>query len=872
MAAQYTPKPVPKPRRLNPIYDDYGPTGRYYEYDPYGEFPVTYDGPVSTGVAGYDPYQGLGEGAPIQGFFVAGTSPDEIKAIEEENAKAFGALSVPDQLKWNALNSPDPSWTWARNRNLSPVLYYVALNERTGSPLPPQVKQFLDYHAGGATPGEQWSAFVRDYQNRESGPDLWESFTHKPTDTLEAFTGNPLGMPGLDVASLETGKLSPVSQAALVAGAGMLAGGAAANAVGGGSLGAATGGAAAGAANSALTGADLETAILTGAVSGGTSSVVGGGAVGNAAGQLAAAAVSDQDMDAALRKAGISAGLGTLAETNKTSGYDLGGGLSVDASGAVTGGMFSSLGTDDIVYEAAPVQTYAPTPVNTAIDTDLGSGLTLGGGGGQGVRFAPVDSLSAISAPAASEPELRIPPNTALGDPLSFINTGGSTFSGGGSPLSSFALSSGEGVGLRSPSAPNLEIMGGGQGITAPTNAVLGDPASFVNSPEILAAVEAGIINENGMLPLGTGAALGDPTSPINAGTFAQPGVETSPGMLSGIVAEPAGAMPVSAPSQPARATVVSRTDESEPRQPAQEQSSGQPPEQPQQPPESPLPPQLPPQIPPQPQRPPTPTRKYSDEQVGTLLEKLAAVGVVPPSARSESGIAAPSNAPQRQEGQSDEQYAQALVNYINSALAGLGIAGAGGKGEENGQSKGPEAALPPGLVDLSAQRLADLGLTPGTQEYYEYIMSQLDDVIARLLNGNDPNDKAFSSKIRAKTRGEMEALYRVLYVRGVLGQMMGSGRYTDPFTGIEEDVIGPDGATFNPSMGAYQRGLARFVQQARGMNAGDLRKLLGGMLGRNPDLFRMQAALDARRRQEALAAGESEEFDPRKRRGMLPL
>lgn len=192
--------------------------------------------------------------------------------------------------------------------------------------------------------------------------------------------------------------------------------------------------------------------------------------------------------------------------------------------------------------------------------------------------------------------------------------------------------------------------------------------------------------------------------------------------------------------------------------------------------------------------------------------------------------------APQREEGQSDAAYSQQLAQYAN----------------------------------LDAQALADKGLTPGTPEYYDYVMGQMDDIIGHLTEGLDLNgDPAdIAAQLRGKTREELDTLERVLYVRGQMEQLMGSGQYADPFTGITEDVIVPGGGQVNPHVAAYQRGLARSADEMQHMSPQEARRFAGGMLSRNPDLFGMQQAADQRQQDEIYSMLNDEEL--KRRRGMF--
>lgn len=192
-------------------------------------------------------------------------------------------------------------------------------------------------------------------------------------------------------------------------------------------------------------------------------------------------------------------------------------------------------------------------------------------------------------------------------------------------------------------------------------------------------------------------------------------------------------------------------------------------------------------------------------------------------------GSEVPQGAPQQGD-QSNEQYAQQLIDYIG----------------------------------LDGQALADMGLVPGTDDYYQYIMREVDSMMESLLGGLDMNAADFSQQIRSKTAEEQAQLQRALYVRGQLDQLMGSGRYTDPFTGQEQDVIAPEGMLFNPSRGAYHRGLAGQFSDMAGMGAPEALQSVQEFLGRDADLFGMQERADERFEQAKL------EDDLRRRRGML--
>jgi hypothetical protein len=193
-------------------------------------------------------------------------------------------------------------------------------------------------------------------------------------------------------------------------------------------------------------------------------------------------------------------------------------------------------------------------------------------------------------------------------------------------------------------------------------------------------------------------------------------------------------------------------------------------------------------------------------------------------------GEGAPQDAPQREEGQSDADFAQSLAAYVN--------------------------------VDAGA--LAEMGLTPGTPQYYEYLMGQMDNTLAGYEDAAD-----LMGQLRGKTQDELTNLRRALYVRGQLDQLMGSGTYTDPFTGLGEEVIDAGGAGINPGMAAYQRGFGRSIEGFAGLDPTARREEIGSFLDRAPDLYGVQGRMDARSEQEAMVQAFLEDLK-RRQGGML--
>jgi hypothetical protein len=213
-------------------------------------------------------------------------------------------------------------------------------------------------------------------------------------------------------------------------------------------------------------------------------------------------------------------------------------------------------------------------------------------------------------------------------------------------------------------------------------------------------------------------------------------------------------------------------------------------------------------------------------DQVKETYDTVSKYGKVIKAVESILGSAVPDGAPERREGQDDAAYSADLAEYMN----------------------------------LDAAAMAELGLQPGSPEYMQYILQQADAIIEQVLAGMDVNADDISEQLRSKTAEEMAQLQRALYVRGTLDQMMGSGTYTDPFTGTEQEVLGE--GTFNPNVGAYQRGLAGSFQNIS--RSGDPLGDINELLGRRADLFGMQERADEQFERAKL------EDDIRKRRGIM--
>jgi hypothetical protein len=171
--------------------------------------------------------------------------------------------------------------------------------------------------------------------------------------------------------------------------------------------------------------------------------------------------------------------------------------------------------------------------------------------------------------------------------------------------------------------------------------------------------------------------------------------------------------------------------------------------------------------------------------------------------------------------------------------------------------------------LGLDTAALAEAGFVPGTREYLNFVLEEIDAIIRRVIGDANPDDEDFSGMLRSKTEKDLQDLRRALYVRGQLGSFVGPGSYEDPFTGIMEDVAAPEGARFQPGVAAYQRGIARKGEELAGKRGEEAKGFLRGMLGGNPDIYGMQAKMDARALREAFETRPMSALK-RKRRGMF--
>jgi hypothetical protein len=169
------------------------------------------------------------------------------------------------------------------------------------------------------------------------------------------------------------------------------------------------------------------------------------------------------------------------------------------------GGQTAALGNGQVTAttpEATPLiplEEAPPLPDNTVTEVLTNAGLVDGA--------KDDNTLGGLG--------LSVPKNTPLGDLSSPINEGTVTDlrpsdMGGGTGL----LSTGD-VAL-----PSLPSMGGGSGLSVPTNTIIGDKDSPINDPDVLANVVPGTVTEAGVTAPDKSVPLGDPNSFINTGTL----------------------------------------------------------------------------------------------------------------------------------------------------------------------------------------------------------------------------------------------------------------------------------------------------------------------------------------------------------------
>ena len=200
---------------------------------------------------------------------------------------------------------------------------------------------------------------------------------------------------------------------------------------------------------------------------------------------------------------------------------------------------------------------------------------------------------------------------------------------------------------------------------------------------------------------------------------------------------------------------------------------------------------------------------------------------------------AAQEQRPAREQGQTDREYAQEVADWAVKYL------------------------------DIDSAAMAKAGLQPGSPEYLNFILEQANSVISQIFSKGGLKEgetvQDLQTQLGDLTKSELRQLDRALFVRGELGKMMGAGDYFDPFSGRTERVEGA--GQFNAGRAAYQRGVARSVDELAGLRGSDARQYLGGMLGRKADLYGLQATADANMLRARLLADEGVSDEERRRR-----
>jgi hypothetical protein len=175
--------------------------------------------------------------------------------------------------------------------------------------------------------------------------------------------------------------------------------------------------------------------------------------------------------------------------------------------------------------------------------------------------------------------------------------------------------------------------------------------------------------------------------------------------------------------------------------------------------------------------------------------------------------------------------------------------------------------------LGLDPQSMAAQGLTPGTQEYLDYILEQADALIAAAFGG-DPTAllegesvEALQAALRGKTDEEMQALIRALNVKGVLGASGYSASAIDPFTGLTQELGPLAGSVTDPSRSAAMRGYAGMFGDIARMTGPEARMAFRDFLRRDVDLFDLRKASEDRRLAGMLQAAQGQMSDEDARR-----
>jgi hypothetical protein len=171
--------------------------------------------------------------------------------------------------------------------------------------------------------------------------------------------------------------------------------------------------------------------------------------------------------------------------------------------------------------------------------------------------------------------------------------------------------------------------------------------------------------------------------------------------------------------------------------------------------------------------------------------------------------------------------------------------------------------------------------LEPGTQAYYDALMSKANEAMDQLLGADTQKmtaeefDKAVKT-LESKREADFAKLTRILYARGLLGLITYQGSAQNLITGREESYALGEGQGANPYIASYLAGIERenreLANQSRASSESYLQQLMnhsGGMLGKAVDVSNDML-------RAALGLGESvdaaSEAKQRKMRGLYGL
>lgn len=280
-----------------------------------------------------------------------------------------------------------------------------------------------------------------------------------------------------------------------------------------------------------------------------------GGFLGNALGDAAGSITNAIDT---LGPAGTLAlnfavpGLGT----GLAAGSALGRG---DITGAVVAAGLGELTGNSMFSDGSAV---ASAGALGADNIDAGGGFNPATGAGDAATANAAAATGVTASAAENYGATTVPGAEITGTPANAAATDYSITSG--SQGQKYLANTGEGLTMSNVTgqAPNLEAMGGAQGLIAAEGSVLGDPTSFINNPAYIpadVAANPGTISEAGVTAANATPSLGDPASFVNGGTSGATGEAASAATSGATAAElaaaglaGAGLVSVATPEMPA--------------------------------------------------------------------------------------------------------------------------------------------------------------------------------------------------------------------------------------------------------------------------------------------------------------------------------